>query len=218
MKKQVNIDTFLTSKPDELADRQLLSFLLSYCDPESAKKADMLLAQYGNLANLLDTRPKDFLNDPILTEKEASLVRLVSELHRRYLLIRSRGDRFLRDRDSIANYLLPLFAGEREEIIYLLSLDDSRRVLGCDKISQGEAGSVQLPLRVLLKEALLKEATAVVLAHNHPSGLGCPSNEDITTTEILQKMLVSLNITLIDHMVFFDDSYFSMSEYGYIIH
>lgn len=215
MNKQKHLDPFLAAMPDKLTDSQLLSYLLSYCETDPSLKADTLLARHGNLANLLDTGAKDLLMDRTLTDRGVSLVRLVSELYRRYLLIRSRTELFLKDNDAIANYLMPLFAGEREEILYLLSLDSSRKVLGCDKISQGDVNSVQLPLRTLLKEALLKEASAVVLAHNHPSGLGYPSKEDITTTKMLIKMLEPLDILLVDHLVFFDDSHFSMLEYGY---
>ncbi len=215
MNKQKHHDPFLVSVPDKLTDAQLLSHLLSYSVTDPYRKAEMLLVQHGGLANLLDSETDVLLKNQAITEKGISLVRLVSELHRRYLLIRSRTEQFLADSDAIARYLMPLFAGERDEALYLLSLDESRRVLGCDKLSHGEANSVHLPLRTLLKEALLKEASSIVLAHNHPSGIGYPSEEDIMTTEILKKMLEPLDISLMDHLVFFDDRHFSMVEYGY---
>ena len=215
MSKQKKLDSFLSAMPDKLTEDQLLAHLLSYSESDPSLKADSLLSQYGNLANLLDTRTEDLLENQLISDRSISLIRLVSELHRRYLLIRSRTDLFLLDSEAIAHYLMPLFAREREETLYLLSLDSSRKVLGCDKISQGDAGSVQLPLRALLKEALMKEATAVVLAHNHPSGLGYPSKEDVMTTEMLKNLLEPLNILLVDHIVFYNDSYFSMVEYGY---
>ena len=206
-------DPFRTSAPDKLTDSQLLSQLLSYCEPDPSLKADALLAQFGNLANLLDSCPEDLLAEPVLTKSGASLVRLVAELHRRYLLIRSRTEMFLRDSESIVNYLWPLFAREKEEVVYLLSLDNVRRVLSCDKLSRGDSDSVCLPLRTLVKEVLVTEAAAVVLAHNHPSGIGLPSEEDIATTEALQAMLEPLGIVLLDHFVFFEDRYISMSQY-----
>lgn len=215
MNKNKHLDPFLAVNPDKLTESQLLTYLLSYCESDPKSKADILLGHHGNLANILDTRLEELLDDQVLSDSGLSLIRLVSELHRRYLLIRSRADLFLLDNEAIAHYLMPLFAGEREETLYLLSLDSSRKVLGCDKLSQGDANSVLLPLRALVKEALLKEASAVVLAHNHPSGIGCPSAEDIATTKTLQKMLDPLNILLLDHLVFFNDSFCSMLEYGY---
>ncbi len=215
MNKQKRLDPFLTSVPDKLTDAQLLSHLLSYSETDPHKKAEILLVQHGNLANLLDSEADVLLKNQTITDKGISLVRLVSELHRRYLLIRSRTELFLSDSEAIARYLMPLFAGERDETLYLLSLDGSRRVLGCDKLSHGDTNSVHLPLRALLKEALLKEASSIVLAHNHPSGIGYPSEEDIMTTEILKRMLEPLDISLLDHLVFFDDRHFSMVEYGY---
>ena len=212
----------LSAKPrssvnDETSDDKLLELLLRYCGPESAQKSQDLLNSSGNIANLLDAPAKELTDQYGLDKETVTLIRLVAELHRRYLLIRSRSDTILRDHTSIAQYLMPLFAGETSEVLYLLSLNGARMVLGCTKLNSGNLDQVNLNIRTLVKDAIDKNASYIVLAHNHPSGLGTPSTDDIHTTSSIRELLTPLGITLLDHLIFSNDNYLSMRECGYLL-
>ncbi|MBR6825799.1 MAG: JAB domain-containing protein [Oscillospiraceae bacterium] len=205
----------LNTTMDELSQADLLTFLLCYCEKNPEETAHKLLEQTRNLANLLDADTEILRSCDSLSTAGLSLIRLVSELHRRYLLIRSRTERYLRDANSIAQYLLPLFTGEREEVVYLLCMDRARMVLGCSKLSRGDSDSAALPLRAVVREALVKDAGFVVLAHNHPTGSKTPSKIDIDTTLTLRAMLAPLGIELLDHIIYANDSFLSMEECHY---
>ncbi len=202
---------------DEASDGELLELLFRYCGAGSVQKVQELLKGFGNIANLLDAPAKLLSDRYCLDDETVSLIRLVAELHRRYLLIRSRSDVFLRDHAAIARYLMPLFAGEKSEILYLLSLNGARMVLGCTKLNNGDIDRVDLNIRSLIRDAIDKNASYVVLAHNHPSGLGSPSSDDIHTTNSVRELLSPLGITLLDHMIFSNDNYLSMRECGYFL-
>lgn len=206
-----------SSNIDEVTDGELLELLLQYCGAASVRKAQELLMNAGNIANLLDASPMLLADRHGLDDKTVTLIRLVSELHRRYLLIRSRSDVFLRDHAAIARYLMPLFAGEKSEILYLLSLNGARMVLGCTRLNNGNLSRIDLDIRSLIRDAIDKNASYVVLAHNHPSGMGSPSPEDINTTNAVRDLLSPLGITLLDHMIFANDNYLSMRECGYFL-
>ena len=206
-----------SSNIDEVTDGELLELLLQYCGAASVSKAQELLMNAGNIANLLDAPPTLLAERHGLDDKTVTLIRLVSELHRRYLLIRSRSDVFLRVHTAIARYLMPLFAGEKSEILYLLSLNGARMVLGCTRLNNGNLNRVDLDIRSLIRDAIDKNASYVVLAHNHPSGMGAPSSEDINTTNAVRDLLTPLGITLLDHMIFANDNYLSMRECGYFL-
>ncbi len=206
---------YLATNADQLSQEELLELLLRYCEEEPESQAQALLSHYGNLANLLDSRVEDMQVYSKLSTDGIALVRLVTELHRRYLLIRSRTDHYLKDSTAIAQYMLPLFSGEQDEVVYLLCLNGARMVLGCTKIAQGVVDSAHLSFRTLVKEALQRNASAVVLAHNHPTGLPSPSEADIRTTLRLQELLSPMNISFLDHIIFSNDSYLSMRECGY---
>ncbi len=200
---------------DKISDEILLERLLRRCEPNPREKAHLLLTEMGSIANVIDAQPEDLADLCSLSGESVELIHLVAELQRRYLLVRSRSDLYLKDRVSIAQYLMPLFAGESEEVIYLLSLNNARMVLGCTKLNTGNIDQVNLSLRTLVSDAMQRNATHIVLAHNHPAGMVSPSSEDIQTTNALRELLRPLHITLLDHIIFANDSYLSMRECGY---
>ena len=203
--------------PDAMTESQLLEQLLHYCETNPQEKAKILIAKHGNLANLLDVPLSELITDQVLTESGVKLLQLVSELYRRYLLIRSHGESHLMDRRAVIDFLTPLFAQATAETIYLLSLDESKRLLGCSQLSRGSVNSVQLPIRALIKEALLKQATYVILAHNHLSDFRTPSKEDLDTTYSLRDLLLPMDIQLLDHIIFAKSGYCSLTESGLYI-
>ena len=206
-----------TSTIDEASDEKLLELLLCYSEPEAAKKAQELLAGFGNIANLLDATSKELVDRHTLDRGTVNLIRLVSMLHRRYLLIRSRTEVILQDHTAIAQYLMPLFSGETTEVLYLLSLSGARMVLGCTKLNSGSLEQVNVHIRTLVKDAIDKNASYIVLAHNHPTGLQRPSTDDISTTSTVRELLMPFGITLLDHIIFSNDNYLSMRECGYLL-
>ncbi len=209
--------SFLSSNPDTLPESDLLSILLSYTsleDPE--ERARKLLEHFGSLANLMDA-DLVMLREAIGQHPDVlALLHLLPHIYRRYLMQRSRNEQHLRDSHAIGNYLLPLFSGERDEMVYLLCLDSARNVLSCTPISQGSPQSASFSIRTLTREAMLRNASAVVLAHNHPNGLARPSDEDINTSNWLREALQPLGVTLLDHIIVADDQFISLRECGYL--
>ncbi len=216
MSKLHSREPFAKVPPDTLSDEQLLSLLLDYCETDTAEKSTHLLRYFDNLANLLDAKTDELDATKELSDKGISLIRLVAELQRRYLFIRSRTETRLQDREAIAKYLAPLFSGATTEQVYLLCMDSSYRVLGCSCVSEGDIDSAQIFLRTLVRDALLKKASNVVLSHNHPAGQRYPSPEDIQTTQALQDLLRPLDIRLFDHIIFTNSGHCSLVECGYI--
>ena len=97
----------------------------------------------------------------------------------------------------------------------MLCMDAKCKVLACKQVGEGSVNSAGVPIRRVVETALSANATMVVLAHNHPSGLALPSADDIQTTKRLAVALDTVEITLIDHLVFSDDDYVSMAQSGY---
>ena len=88
-------------------------------------------------------------------------------------------------------------------------------MLGCKEIGEGSVNSAGVPIRRIVETALAANATSVVLAHNHPSGLALPSDADIQTTRRVATALDAVEIGLIDHIVVADDDFVSMSQSGF---
>lgn len=207
---------FLFRNPDALTDADLLELLLRFGNGDAPVLAERLLRQFPSVASIMEATTEDLFAVEGMDEESALLLRLVPELHRRYFLSRSQFETRLTDSTGFGQYLLPYFYGKKDEMVYLLSLDGGGRVLNCRLLGQGSVNSVNIPIRRMVQEALTMNATAVVLAHNHPSGIAVPSKENVELTLRLRETFDAMDILLLDHIVVADDDFVSMRDSGYL--
>ncbi len=215
MKIETLINRFLHVNPDWPRDEELLELLLRFVTDEPQQVSQQLLTEYGDMAALMEADTKDLQALPYLSKEAVLLLRLVPELNRRYFVARSQGRLRLLTSKEYGEYLLPKFYGARDELVYLLCLDATNQVILCSQIEHGSVNSANIPIRRLVQEALQTNATTVVLAHNHPSGVAMPSQEDVALTETLYRTLKALDIYLDDHLIIANDNYISLRECGY---
>lgn len=207
---------FLLRSPDALTDAELLELLLRFTGDGAGERAEAVLARFPNIAAVMEADTEALSTVSGLSENDVLLLRLVPELHRRYFLSRTQTEERLTDSAAFGRYLLPYFYGARDEMVYLLSLDAAGKVLNCRLLGHGSVNSANVPARRLVQEALGANATAVVLAHNHPSGIALPSKEDVELTLRLRDALDVMDILLLDHIVVADDDFVSMRDSGYL--
>ena len=100
----------------------------------------------------------------------------------------------------------------KNEAVVLLCLDNRGKVLHCSTVFEGSVNAAEIHTRLILAEALKYNATAVVIAHNHPHGHALPSREDLETTRVLCKALNLVEIQLIDHLVVAQNDFISMRD------
>ena len=207
---------YLKTCPDSLDDAQLLEFLLRFSCDNPSKLSANLLSQYTDISNLMEASTEDLSAVEGINNDSILLLQLVPELHRRYFLRRAAREARLLDPQDYGRYLLPYFYGERDEVVYLLMLDAACKVIKCRKLGQGSVNSANIPIRKLVQEAINANATAIVLAHNHPSGIAIPSKEDIEITIRLSDALKILDLPLLDHIIVADDDFVSLRSSGYL--
>lgn len=99
------------------------------------------------------------------------------------------------------------------EQVWALYLDTKHKIIGCEMVSKGGLSGASLFPRDLLRSAILMNASAIIMAHNHPSGDPKPSPDDISTTKNLMKGCDLVGIDLLDHIVIGDVGYTSIKEY-----
>ena len=100
------------------------------------------------------------------------------------------------------------------EEFWTLLLNQSGKVIDKVRISTGGIAGTYVDIRVVMREALLRQATQMAIIHNHPSGNKCPSQEDRLLTERINKASQTMNIRLIDHVIICEDSYYSFADEG----
>ena len=123
-------------------------------------------------------------------------------------------ERLLKDAGQIYRYMHPLMRDLNYEECWALLLNNNARLIKRVKLSQGGRTETLVDVRILLKHALLAEATSMILVHNHPSGSCRPSKEDIRLTEHVKTAGMTMNIKLLDHVIVTDGDYYSFSEDG----
>ena len=123
----------------------------------------------------------------------------------------------LNSSERAGRYLLERFAGEKNEVIYQLCLDRKGKLLACKRLTEGGVAGADLNIRQLVSNALLTSASAVILSHNHPSGVALPSQEDYATTERAKDALATIGVELADHIIVADRDFVSMAESGLLL-
>lgn len=210
-------ERFLHEGLDHFSDIQVLELLLFYCIPRKDTNpiAHSLLDTFGSLSQVLDAPVEELQKVDGISENAAIFLNLLTEVGRYYLIDRTAQARILRTIEQCAAYLVPYFYGRRNETVYLLCLDAKCKVLCCREIGEGSVNSTGISTRKIVETALGVNATTVVLAHNHPSGVAVPSGEDIQSTHRIAAALQAVEIHLADHIVVADDDYVSMVQSGY---
>lgn len=112
-----------------------------------------------------------------------------------------------------AHLLAPFFGGATVEKIAVLHLDTGWRVLALREYAGG-ADNAELPLRLIIEEALRIGTEAVIVAHNHPSGDPSPSAEDLRVSRLFADTLRALGMRLVDHLIFAGDEVGSLRDLG----
>lgn len=109
---------------------------------------------------------------------------------------------------------LPLIDDPTKENFMVAYLNQGNRLIKTERISIGGLTATLADPKVIFKQALLKEATAIILCHNHPSGMTKPSKEDKLLTKKLIFAGKVMDITVIDHLIIGENSYYSFAEHG----
>lgn len=213
-------DRFLNHGLDSFEDHLVLELLLYYTIPRMDVNdlAHKLINAMGSLHAVLDAPVEELLKIPGIGENTAVLLKLIPQINRRYLISRenSSGKVTLDGSKAAGRYIVPLFYSERDEVIYIISLDNENKVISCRPTFRGDLNSATVSIRKIVEHALRDNATSVIMAHNHTSGAAQPSEDDIKTTSDIDSALKAVEIKLADHIIVAGSDYMSMLESGLI--
>lgn len=210
-------DRFRSEGLDHFEERHVLELLLSYSIPrkDTAPLAKELLAHFGSFTQVMEATPEELQKVKGVGEHTATLIALTTAVGRYYAVKRATNVEILDSTTKCGRYLVHQFFGRRNETVFLLCLDAKCKVLCCREVGEGSVNSANIPVRRVVEMALAANATTVVVAHNHPSGVAVPSDEDVATTYRLARALDAVEITLADHIVVADNDFVSMAQSGY---
>jgi len=207
-------DKFTNNGLDSFHDHEILELLLFYAIPRRNTNgiAHELIKAFGSLSDVLDAPIEKLKTVDGIGDNAATLLKLIPQLARRYSMSKGSFDNILDTTQRSGDYILPFFLSQRDEVVLLVCLDSKNKVLNAQIIHRGSVNSTDISLRKILETAFTYNATKVILAHNHPSGIALPSVEDIETTKYIRDALKILSIKLVDHIIVADGDFVSMAD------
>ena len=199
-----------------LSDAELLAIFLrtGVTGKSAVDLARELISHFGNLTQLFACSEREFCAIHGMGQAKFVQLQAVLEMSRRALQEEfQRGDALNSPR-AVRDYLQLLLGGRQQEVFLVLFLDTQHRVIASEELFHGTLSQTSVYPREVVKRALVHNAAAVILAHNHPSGVAEPSQADELITQRLKEALALVDIRLLDHLVVGDGSCVSFAEKG----
>jgi len=202
---------------DTLTDAELLAIFLrvGIKGKSAVELAQDLIKQFGSLNNLLNASEEEFCMGKGLGKAKYASLRGILEMAKRHFEAGlSKGDVFTQP-DQLAKYLHLHIGNSHREIFAVMLLDQKHQLIELVHLFSGTVNQASVHPREVVKTVMINNASAVVLAHNHPSGDPTPSQADINITRKIKDALALIDVRVLDHIVIGDKGRFeSLAQRG----
>ena len=198
-----------------LSDAEIIAILIgSGTRNESAVDLSkkILKSANNNLNELGKLGISDLIKMKGIGEAKAITILAALELGRRRKISEIINKKKITQSKDIFELFQPLIGDLPHEEFWILLLNRSNRIIEKFKISQGGISGTVIDVKIILKNAIEKLASSIILCHNHPSGNRKPSNADDSITQKLKKGAELLDIQVLDHIIVADTNYFSYAD------
>lgn len=199
---------------ENLADYELLEMILFSVIPRKDVKplAKELLTRFGSLADLINTDKEKLLN--IKGTNDNLYINFVTmrELTNRMLKQKVMNHNVISSWSILIDYLKATMGNMKTEQFRILFINKKNILIADEVLSQGTIDQATIYPREIIKRALFNEAGAIILVHNHPSGVSKPSNTDIKLTHKIVETCANVNISVHDHVIIAANEYFSFKS------
>lgn len=185
---------------------QVLEYILHLCIPrvDTNETAHNLINQFGGFANVFKVSKEQLCKVEGVGKVTADFIYTLGHFVRYYNEVRFKMKRFVLDSESCEQYMINLFDGLEREHFFIICLNARNEVIFQEDIFEGSFDSIDIDLPRILRIAVKNDASYVVMAHNHPSGIAIASDADIVSTSTIMKALNMCNIKLLDHIIVAD--------------
>lgn len=202
---------------ETLATHELLALILRAGQPGlpiTEITRSLLDNSIGSLHMLGRKSLKELQRIKGMGEVRSLQVKAIMELAKRYYIEDNTVSTRIRQSADIDHMMRPILASLPQEEIWIITLTRANRVIGKYMITRGSATASVFDIKRCLKTALLDDAEAVILCHNHPSGNNIPSPQDDRITENLRAAAKSMDINMLDHLIITHTGYYSYRDSG----
>ncbi|TFH92965.1 RadC family protein [Vibrio ouci] len=217
-KESMPREKLLSHGPHSLTDAELLAIFLRTGTQgmNVLTLSDHLIKEFGSLRALFSADLNEFCHHKGLGVAKFVQLQATLEMTQRYLAETLKRGEALTSPDQTKLYLSGLLRDKQREEFYVLFLDNQHRVICGEPLFQGTIDAASVYPREVVKRSLEHNAAALILAHNHPSGVAEPSQSDRRITRRIIDALALVDIRVLDHFVVGDGEIVSFAERGWI--
>ena len=190
----------------------LLYPLIPYKDTNAI--AHELIDTFGSLENVFEVGYGNLMKVKGMTRNASFYISMIPDIARRYSICKLDAKYVFSTTGDLVRYLQPYLSTLTKEKFYVMTLNAQCALLSIKCLAEGVVNEAYVHVRSIVEEAILRNATQVVVAHNHPAGTTKPSRADIRMTENIMTALDSIDVTLVDHIIIAGNNYFSFSRHG----
>jgi len=211
-------EKLLTRGAEALSDAELLAILLRHgrrgrCAVQLARE---ILESFGSLRKLIGADRARFCAEPGLGPARFAELRAAVEIARRHLAQILRTGPSLASPRATRDFLIERLRDLEHEVFCCLYLDNRHRLIHFEALFRGTIDGASVFTREIVKQALQWNSAAVIVAHNHPSGVAEPSQADELITQRVKHALALVDIRLLDHIIVGDGASVSLAERGLV--
>lgn len=199
-------------------EHKVLEYILQKALPrvDTNETAHMLIDRCGSFENVFRAPKEQLIGVLGVGEETAEYIHMLGEFVKYYNGVRFEVNRLVLDSESCEGYMLDLFHGKERENLYIICLDAGSRIILREKLFEGSFESLDVDITNIMRIAVKSDASYIVLAHNHPSGVAIPSNADIVSTQTIERALHMGGVKLLDHIIVAGGKCVSMRAGGYL--
>ncbi len=207
---------FMNSGIETLHEYEALELLLTYVirRQDVKPRAKALLEKFVSIKGILDAEIDDLKQIEGIGDRSAVLFKLVKEMASLYLKQKAKEKKQISCTTELLDFCRTVMGGKKDEEFAVIYLDVQNQIIEFETVQKGVVNQAVVYPRQVLENALKKKASAIILAHNHPSGHVRPSDADIRLTKTIQETAKVLDILVHDHIIIGENRFFSFREEG----
>jgi len=199
---------------ERLSNSELLALII--CTGSKKKSAIELsqdiLSYFGGLHSLVDISVEEIKKIKGVGIAKGTQISALVELSKRFFATSRKNKIKIKTPHDVVNLTMPALRHSRQEVFKIILLDVKNQLISVPEISRGSLSSSIVHPREVFREAIRRSSAALIMVHNHPSGIPEPSKEDINITRRMSEAGKIMGIEVLDHVVIGDGRFISMKE------
>ena len=214
-------ERFLRSKGADMADYEALELLLTYAIPRRDVKplSKSLIKKFGSFAGVITAPIERLYEVSGIKENSATLIKFVEFASQKlsWQNLAFEDAAFISSTDSLIEFCRCTMGYSEVEVLRLIYVDAKLKVIETEVLQKGSVSSVNINPRDIVANALKKNASGVIMVHNHPTGDPRPSNNDVEATKRVKSACDAVGITLHEHLIITPSDFYSFAEHRLVI-